>query len=208
MPAPTHRVRLPLAASLLLVLVIAAGCHSSSPAAVSLPDPPAHSTGQHVQQRRFARLLTYALPMLQISVVQNADNYLAAARSCAETGASRGLGSFRACAARANATTEAIDDGPQLHSPLDTWRTAETDVSEVFTALLNSHLATGTCQAALKADAAAEINPYDQLIWKIYNAAAARRFDAVATLAKLGRVRRLDQASHRADRQVFKACAA
>ena len=78
----------------------------------------------------------------------------------------------------------------------------------MFNALIESHLATGACQTALIADTAADMGPYDQLFRKISTAAAARHFDTVATLAKLGRVRRLDQASHRADRLVFKACAA
>jgi hypothetical protein len=207
MGRPTLRPSASQLTTLLALALVAAACsHGSTSAGSTQSTRPPHATSSQIVQRRFGRLLTIMLPTLKTSVVQSADNYLAAARRCAPIGASGGFGAYRRCTDRGVATTEAIADGPQLHGPLDTWRTADADITNVFIALVNSRLATRSCRTALRAEAGADDDAFDRLIWKVERAAHEGRYDAVRSMAALGHVRRLDEASDHADTRVQRAC--
>ena len=97
-------------------------------------------------------------------------------------------------------------DGPQMRDPLAAWRTAEQDLGDVFTGILDGNLVAGRCRAAITAYEDGTVNAYDRVISKVQSAAAGGRFSLVSSLSAPTRVSALDASAAAADRAWRRAC--
>jgi hypothetical protein len=189
--------------TLLILLVVAAaatvGCSGETSESAKT-----HRVAADRASHNVVRFLTLSLQLLETTTIRDADEYLSAAHGCARRGTTLGRQVFHSCTTAAGAGTEMMD-GPALHDPLVAWRIADQDLGDVFSAVLDS-LVSGKCRTAIAADENLAGNAYDRLIGKVEAAAAAGRFDLVASLTTPPRIKALDVASTRAHRDWTTAC--
>lgn len=153
-------------------------------------------------QKHVRRFLGITLPFLETTFTKNADEYLGAAHGCS---AKANRARFRACTQSAIAGTEMMD-GPQMRDPLAASRTAEQDLGDVFTGILDGNLVAGSCRAAITAYEDGAVNAYDRVILKVESAAARGRFSLISSLSTPARISALDASAAAADRVWHRAC--
>ena len=156
-------------------------------------------------QRRLGLIIVESLSGIELNATENAESFLSAAHGCAARGEAKGAAAFRACIERAPAGSEAIDDGPPLHDPLSTWRTAEADLGNLVPALADSPLVSSACRKALRTNT--DLNWDDALIWRTVAAGNDGKWREVLALATPKRAAQIQAAGDRYTKLVAHTCA-
>ena len=184
-------------------LFLCAGCAGSSASSSGTSNPLAAVSP--LAQSRAQRFLSDTLPLLETTTTKDADEYLAAAHTCAASDTTQDRATFRRCTQAAIAGTEAMD-GPPLRDPLVAWRIAEQDLGDVFAGILDAKLVAGACRAAIAADVDATVNAYDRVISKIQSAVSHGQFGTVSSLSAPAPIAALDASAANAGAAWQSAC--